>query len=571
MINNKKSVVRLLENIAIHMELKGENSFKVSAFRKAAAALEKDERGLNEIKDFTSIPGIGKATSSVIEEFIETGTSSVLEQLQQEVPKGLIPLLQIPGLGGKKISKLYQELGITNAEELKAACEKGEVQNLPGFGKKTEEKILAAIKQVGDRPERLPIWHMLELCEHIEKNLANIDGILQFARAGSIRRLREMVKDLDFIIAAADPQKVADALIHLPGIKEVTAAGKTKVSVVLEDSYGVSVDFRIVEPEQFATALHHFTGSKDHNVRMRQLAKQRGERISEYGIENKETGEIVTFSTEEDFYRHFGLPWIPPEIREDGTEVDHYRESLDLVRMEDLKGDMHMHTTWSDGAYSLEEMVEACRKKGYQYMAITDHSQYLKVANGLTPDRLKRQIEEIKKLNEKYSDIEIFSGIEMDILPDGTLDFDDELLSQLDFVIASIHSHFSQSRSTIMKRLRTALENPYVRLIAHPTGRLIGRRQGYDVDIDLLIEWAKETNTALELNANPHRLDLSADHLRKAQEAGVKFFINTDAHAVDQLRFMEIGVKAARKGWIKRKNILNTLDAKQMKRFLQIP
>lgn len=570
MMINKKSVVRLLENIAIYMELKGENSFKVSAFRKAAAALERDDRSLAEIKDFTSIPGIGKATSSVIKEFMETGTSSVLKQLQQEVPTGLIPLLQLPGLGGKKISKLYQELGITNASELKEACEKGKVQKLPGFGKKTEEKILAAIQLAGRKRERQPIWYMLELCEQIEKNLAKIEEIQQFSRAGSIRRLREWVKDLDFIIAAAHPEKVADQLLRLPGIKEVTAAGQTKVSVVLEDSYPISVDFRIVAPEEFATALHHFTGSKEHNVRMRQIAKQRGERISEYGVENKETGEIVTFSSEEAFYRHFGLPWFPPEIREDGTEIDRYSENLKLVCLEDIKGDMHMHTTWSDGAYSLEEMVEACRKKGYQYIAITDHSQYLKVANGLTPERLKRQIEEIKNINKKYSDIEIFAGIEMDILPDGTLDFDDELLSQLDFVIASIHSNFSQSRSAIMKRLRTALENPHVRLIAHPTGRLIGRRQGYDVDIDLLIEWAKETNTALELNANPHRLDLSADHLQKAQEAGVKFFINTDAHAVDQLRFMEIGAKAARKGWIKKENILNTLDAEQMKKFLQM-
>lgn len=564
----KKEIVRHLEMISTYMELKGENSFKASAFRKAAHSLEADERMLSEIEDFISIPGIGKGTAAVINEYINKGDSTALKELKQEVPAGLIPLLQLPGLGGKKIAKLYQELGITDISSLKAACEAGQVQNLPGFGKKTEEKILSAIREVGTRPERLPVAYMLPIAEMIETRLAEMKEITRFSRAGSLRRMRETIKDLDFIIATGEPGVVKKHLLKWPDIKEVTGAGDTKVSIIFAFDYDISVDFRLVKPEEFITTLHHFTGSKEHNVRMRQLAKERGEKISEYGVENIETGEVLTFNTEEEFFNHFGLPFIPPEIREDGKEVDTFSSDEELIKLSDIKGDLHMHSTWSDGAHSIEEMAEACRARGYQYMAITDHSQYLKVANGLTPERLLKQREEIKKLNEKYDDFLILSGVEMDILPDGTLDYDDELLGEMDFVIASIHSAFSQPRETIMERLKTALKNAHVDLIAHPTGRKIGQREGYDVDIDLLIQLAKETNTALELNANPNRLDLNAEYLRKAQEAGVKILINTDAHKVDTLKHMEIGVAVARKGWIKKSSVLNALDQDDLLQFL---
>ncbi|KKB37183.1 DNA polymerase/3'-5' exonuclease PolX [Bacillus thermotolerans] len=565
---NKKDIIRLLERIALYMELKGENAFKVSAFRKAAAALEADDRSLSEIDDVTKLPGIGKGTSAVIKEYQETGESAVLQELQQGVPEGLIPLLKLPGLGGKKIAKLYKELGVQNMDDLKAVCEMNKVRELAGFGAKTEEKILAAIQEAGTRPERLPVSYMLPLAEWIEEELSRMEGIHKFSRAGSLRRLRETIKDLDFIIAAGDPLLVKEQLLALPRIKEVIASGETKVSLVLEGEWDVGVDFRIVSKEEFASTLHHFTGSKDHNVRMRQLAKERGEKISEYGVESTETGEVKTFQTEEAFYHHFGLPWIPPEIREDGSEVEAFTDEGSLLKLSDIRGDLHMHTTWSDGAYSLEEMIEACRAKGYEYMAITDHSRFLKVANGLSVERLLKQNEEIRRLNERYNDIEILSGIEMDILPDGTLDYDDDVLSQLDFVIASIHSSFSQPKETIMDRLRTALENPYVHLIAHPTGRLLGRREGYEVDMDELITLAKQTNTALELNANPHRLDLSAENLRKAQEAGVKIFINTDAHATEHLEFMEVGTKAARKGWLRPETVINTYGIEEFLAFV---
>ncbi|MFS0645211.1 DNA polymerase/3'-5' exonuclease PolX [Siminovitchia sp. 179-K 8D1 HS] len=564
---NKKDVIRLLEQIAMYMELKGENPFKTAAFRKAAAALEADDRSLSEITDFTKIPGIGKGTAAVIGEFTDDGVSSVLQQLQEEVPKGLIPLLQIPGLGGKTIARLYKELNVTDVESLKAVCAAGKLRTLKGFGKKTEENIKNALEQMGRKPSRFPIAYMLPLAGQIESFLKGIKQIEQFSRAGSLRRVSETMKDLDFVIATEHPGAVKEQLLQLDG--EAAVTGDTKVTIELNASFAISVDFRIVKPGEFATALHHFTGSAEHNVRMRQIAKERGEKISEYGVENTKTGKVKTFQSEKDFFRHFQLPWIPPEIRVNGKEIDEFSETTQLIETGDIKGDLHMHTTWSDGAYSLEEMVEACRKKGYEYMAITDHSQFLRVANGLTADRLRKQNEAIKTLNEKYDDIVILSGIEMDILPDGRLDFDDGLLSELDIVIASIHSSFSQPMAKIMDRLTNALQNPHVDIIAHPTGRLIGRRDGYEVDMDMLIDLAKETNTALELNANPARLDLAYSHLQKAQETGVNIVINTDAHNIGNLDYMDIGVSYAKKGWIHPGSVINAWTKDKLLAFLK--
>ncbi|MFG6493930.1 DNA polymerase/3'-5' exonuclease PolX [Fictibacillus sp. UD] len=565
---NKKEVVRTLEQIALYLEILGENSFKVSAYRKAANALESDERTMDEIGDVSKLKGIGKGTATVIVEMMEKGESDLLVELQEKVPSELITLLQVPNLGGKKIAKLYSELGITNIESLKEACENGKVRELAGFGAKTEEKILSSLKDLGKRPERLPIAYMLPIAEKIELQLKRMTNIEKFSRAGSLRRYRETIKDLDFIISSKNPEKVKEQLLNLEGVIDVIASGGTKVSVVLDENLSVSVDFRIVEPQQFATTLHHFTGSMEHNVKMRQLAKARGEKISEYGVENIETGEVKTFETEEEFYSHFDLNWIPPEARETGDEIELFKETHELIQLSDIKGDLHLHSTWSDGAFSIEEMAEEARNRGYEFMAITDHSQYLRVANGLTPERVRMQRQEINKLNKKYSDFKIFAGIEMDILPDGTLDYDDELLEEMDFVIASIHSAFSQDKSKIMKRLKTALEHKKVDLIAHPTGRLIGRREGYDVDIEMLLKLASETDTAIELNANPNRLDLAPEWLQKAQELDVKIAINTDAHYKDTMKHMEIGAAVARKGLIKKSSVINTMTLKELETYL---
>lgn len=569
LVINKKDVIRLLETIAIYMEINGDNPFRVAAFRKAATSLEKDVRSLQEIEDFTSLPNIGKGTAATIEEYIQNGQSSVLNELKGKVPEGLLPLLQIPGLGGKSIAKLYKELGIKQVADLEKACLEKQVQTIPGFGAKTEANILNAIQAFGTKPSRLPVAFMLTVAEELEQSLKQMDGIERFSRAGSLRRMKETIKDLDYIISTEQAAFVKEQLLQLPNIKEIIAAGMTKVSITFSLDYDVSVDFRLVNEAAFATALHHFTGSKEHNIRMRQLAKNRGERISEYGVEHLSSGKLKTFATEQQFFQHFQLPYIPPEIREDGTEVDTITKDTSFLSLSDIKGDLHMHTTWSDGANSLEEMVIACRERGYEYMAITDHSQYLKVANGLSKDRLRKQQEEIQRLNEKYPDILILSGVEMDILPDGTLDFEDEFLAELDFVIASIHSAFSQSEEKIMERLTNALKNPYVHMIAHPTGRIIGRREGYELNMDRFIELAKETNTILELNANPNRLDLTTLHLQKAYEAGVMVAINTDAHQTKTLNHMEIGVAAAKKAWTKPEFIVNTLSSKQLQQFLK--
>lgn len=565
---NKKDVIKLLEKIAVYLELKGENPFKISAYRKAAQALERDDRSLSDIDDFTKIKGIGKGTSTVIDEYIENGTSKTLSQLENEIPKGLIPLLNLPGLGGKKLAKLYQELGVKDAESLKQASESGQVESLDGFGEKSAEKIIVALEDANSRPERLPIAFMLPIAERIESYLSDIPDIDDYSRAGSLRRMRETIKDIDFIISSDNPAHVRDALLEIGNIKEVIAKGETKVSVTLEDVYDVNVDFRIVAPNEFASTLHHFTGSKDHNIAMRQLAKEKDEKINEYGVEMEETGENLTFQNEKQFFEHFGLQFIPPEVRENTGEVEAFSNPVPLIELDDIRGDLHMHTTWSDGAQSLEEMVNRARGKGYEFITITDHSKFLQVANGLNETRLRKQREAIQKLNETYDDIHIFAGVEMDILPDGTLNFDDAFLKEMDFVIGAIHSSFNQSEEKIMKRLDAALENPYVSLIAHPTGRLIGRRNGYKVDVDKLIERAWETETALEINANPNRLDLSAEWAQKAQQAGVRIAINTDAHDYNMLEHMKYGVGVAQKAWIKKDTVLNTWSKSKLIEFI---
>lgn len=565
---NKKIIIRTLEKIALLLELQGENPFKVSAFRKAAAALEGDVRSLDEIEDVTALKGIGKGTAAVITELMAEGKSSVLEELEAAVPKGLVPLLKLPGLGGKKLAKLYQELNIVDAETLKAACEEGKVQSLAGFGAKTEEKILKELASFGERKERLPAWQLEPVVLEINELLANITEVQKFSVAGSFRRVKESSKDIDFIIATEHHEIVRDAILNHLAILEVVAAGDTKISLVLDYEDPVSIDFRLVKREEYATALHHFTGSKDHNVRMRQLAKAQGKKISEYGVEQPD-GTVVTFETEEQFFNHFGLPFIPPSVRESGKELDRLDEIPGLVSLDQIVSDLHMHTTWSDGAHNVNEMGEALIARGYTHGVITDHSQYLKVANGLTPERLQEQAKEIIEFNANHPEFRLYRGTEMDILPDGSLDFDDEVLKDLDFVIASIHSSFTQPLEKIMMRLKTAIDNPYVHMIAHPTGRIVGQRGGYEPDVPTLIDWAAESGKILELNANPYRLDLCVEHLVLAMEKNVPIAINTDAHAIDQLRYMDIGTKYAQKAWLKKELIVNTWSRETFESFIR--
>lgn len=563
-VMTKKDVIQLLEKIAIYMELNGENTFKVSAYRKAAQSLEIDERSLDEIKDITELKGIGKGVGEVISEYRETGTSSTLKELQRLVPEGLISLMKIQGLGSKKIAKLYKELNITDKESLQEACEAGKVSELSGFAKKTEQNILEAVKALGAKKDHYPIDLMRHLNKDIMTYLEQLEEVEHYSEAGSFRRYKEVSKDLDYIISTRHPLHVQQQLLNIPNKVKEVAVGETKVSLELEyDDETIGVDFRLVEPEAFYHTLQHFTGSKDHNIRIRQLAKAQNEKVSEYGIEQQD-GTLLQFQSEAEIYQHFGRHWIAPAIREDGSEFD--RDLNSIITLDDIKGDLHMHTTYSDGAFSIREMIEANIKKGYEYMVITDHSKSLKVAHGLQVERLLRQNEEIKNLNEEYTEIDIYSGTEMDILPDGSLDYEDDILSQLDYVIAAIHQSFNQSEEEIMKRLEHACRNPYVRHIAHPTGRIIERREGYQPNIEQLMQLAEETQTVMEINANPKRLDLNAATVKKYPN--IKLTINTDAHHVDHLDFMKYGVATAQKGFVNKDRVINTMTRDAFKNFI---
>ncbi|MBL7572979.1 DNA polymerase/3'-5' exonuclease PolX [Staphylococcus saccharolyticus] len=561
----KKDVIRLLEKIATYMELKGENTFKVSAYRKAAQSLEIDERPLDEIENVTELKGIGKGVGDVINEFKDKGESTTLMQLQKEVPEGLVPLLKIQGLGSKKIAKLYKELHIIDKTSLQKACEEGKVSELSGFAKKTEQNILDAVKVLGAKKDRYPVNQMRGLNNEIIQFIEQLEDVDKFSSAGSFRRYKEMSKDLDFIISTSHSEKVQQQLLNIPNKVKEVAVGDTKISLELSyDDETIGVDFRLIEPAAFYHTLQHFTGSKEHNIRIRQLAKERNEKVSEYGIEQSD-GNLLQLQSEAAIYEHFGVNWIAPAMREDGSEFD--KDLSHIVKLDDINGDIHMHTTYSDGAFSIREMVEANITKGYQFMVITDHSQSLKVANGLKVERLLRQNEEIKQLNEEYKEIDIYSGTEMDILPDGTLDYDNVVLAQLDYVIAAIHQSFNQSEKEIMKRLEVACKNPYVRHIAHPTGRIIGRRQGYKTNIEKLMQLAEETNTFLEINANPNRLDLNAEIVRKYPN--VKLTINTDAHHTDHLEFMKYGVATAQKGFVNKERVINTMTRDEFKTLIK--
>lgn len=563
-VMTKKDVIQLLEKIAIYMELNGENTFKVSAYRKAAQSLEIDERSLDEIKDVTELKGIGKGVGEVISEYRETGTSSTLKELQRLVPEGLIPLMKIQGLGSKKIAKLYKELNITDKERLQEACEAGKVSELSGFAKKTEQNILEAVKALGAKKDHYPIDLMRHLNKDIMTYLEQLAEVEHYSEAGSFRRYKEVSKDLDYIISTQHPLHVQQQLLNIPNKVKEVAVGETKVSLELEyDDETIGVDFRLVEPEAFYHTLQHFTGSKNHNIRIRQLAKAQNEKVSEYGIEQQD-GTLLQFQSEAEIYQHFGRHWIAPAMREDGSEFD--RDLNSIITLDDIKGDLHMHTTYSDGAFSIREMIEANIKKGYEYMVITDHSKSLKVAHGLQVERLLRQNEEIKNLNEEYTEIDIYSGTEMDILPDGSLDYEDDILSQLDYVIAAIHQSFNQSEEEIMQRLEHACRNPYVRHIAHPTGRIIERREGYQPNIEQLMQLAEETQTVMEINANPKRLDLNAATVKKYPN--IKLTINTDAHHVDHLDFMKYGVATAQKGFVNKDRVINTMTRDAFKNFI---
>jgi DNA polymerase (family X) len=571
---NNKQIAGTLHALADYMEIKGENVFKVNAFRRAARTIENSRFQIAEALDrLPELPGIGKGTAEVIREIVATGTSRYLEELKAELPPELPLLLKLPGLGPKSVHTLYHKLSVTNLDGLKQAAEKKQIQTLAGFGPKKEKKILEAIEQFQKRPERFLLHEAMAVAAVIRQRLQAIPGVEKVELAGSIRRFKETIKDIDFVLATNHPAEVAEQIAQLPEVTQVVGQGETKVSIVVDtEGLVMGVDVRLVSPGQFGSALSHFTGSKEFNIRIRQRAKQYGWKVSEYGIYDAETGQTAKFEKEADFFAHLDLPFIPPELREDRGEMEKADQSSlpALIRLEDYRGDLHAHTLYSDGAHSIKDMALAAKAKGYEYMAVTDHSRSLKVAGGLTVDEVYEQWEEIDQLNREGLGIQILKGAEVDILADGTLDYPDDLLKQMDLVIASVHTQFRQDEATMTRRIIRAMENPYVNILAHPTGRLLLRRDAYAVDVDRLFQAARETGTILELNANPHRLDLNDRLLKKAKEEyGLTFTINTDAHSTAEYDSIIYGIATARRGWLEKEDVINAYPLERLKAVLK--
>lgn len=570
MLKKNKELAKLFERMADILEFLGENPFRIRTYRRVATLIEELPEDIETAfytKKLHHMPGIGESTLLKIEEFLKTGTIKKYEELRRMVSEDLLELLDVPGVGPKTLRVAYDQLGIKTKEEFIEALKKGRFNKIKGFGPQKAMKILKGLEIWEKSKERMSLIETYPIAQEIVEYMKGLKVIDNISVAGSIRRMKETIGDIDILVSAKREhwKEIHEHFTRYYDINEVLAKGETKSSVILRS--GRQVDLRTVEPESWGAALQYFTGSKQHNIRIRDIAKEKGLKVNEYGVFRADTEERLGGRTEEEVYNLLGMQWIPPELREDWGEIELALEGRlpRLVELKDIKGDLHMHTTWSDGVNSLEEMVETAYKLGYQYIVIGDHSQSARVANGLTPERYKEQWKEIERLNRIYNPkgFYILRGAEVDILPDGSLDLPDEILEQFDFVIASVHSRFEQDNT---ERILRAMENPYVNMIGHPTGKQYGYREGYPVDINRLIEAAKETGTALELNTQ--RMDLSPENVRKCMEAGVYIGIVTDAHSARQLHLLHIGVGLARRGWATPDKVINTFDLEKLREFV---
>ncbi len=563
-------IAQAFNEIAELLELKGENPFRIRAYRRAALNVDGLAQDLAALSDeeIAALPGIGKDLAGKIRQHVATGRIDLHEDLKKEIPAGLLDILRIPGVGPKTAKMLFEERGVKSVETLEALAREGKLAGLPGIKEKAEENIrkgIALLKRIG---ERQPLGRALPLAREIVDLLRNRIPRGTFEPAGSIRRRRETIGDVDILAAGKDPEAIVSAFVGLPVFREVLEKGATKCSARTGED--IQVDLRVVERESFGAALQYFTGSKAHNIKLREMASRRGLKINEYGVFREKDARRLGGEREEDVYAAVGLPFIPPELREDTGEIEAARDGTlpDLVAPGDIRGDLHVHTNWSDGRHDLETIVAAAREKGYRYIAVTDHSRGLGVAHGLDEKRLREQIALVDAANGKLRDFRILKGTEVDIRGDGTLDLPDDVLSELDIVVASIHSGFRQPREQITKRLVCAVRNPRVSVIAHPTGRLLGEREAYDVDMEAVFREAARCGTAMEINAYPLRLDLSDVHVKEAKRRGIPIVISTDAHVRTQLDFMAYGVSVARRGWLEKKDVLNTLPAASLLRKL---
>ena len=564
-----REVAGLLSRIADLWEFKGVNRFKIVAFRRAAMVIENMAEDVEDVwrtGRLKEIGGIGEGIAHRINEYLETGKMATLEEASAEVPTSLIQLMELPGVGPSTIRLVHASLGIDDVAGLERAAREGKLRGLPGMGAKKEQNILRALEIWGRSHERIPLGLALPEAERVVSALRERGFTGPLTPAGSLRRMAETIGDIDILAAADDPEALISAFASLPFVRHVLAAGGSKGSIVTEAN--LQVDLRVVAPESYGAALQYFTGSKQHNVRLRGMARAHGLKVNEYGVFRG--AERLASRTEEEVYRAVGLPWIPPELREDAGEIEAALEGRlpRLIDEGDIRGDLHVHSRWSDGINRCEELAQAAEVRGYAYLAVTDHSPSLRIAHGLDAERLDKQLAELAELNARLRSVTLLAGSEVDIRRDGSLDWGDAELAKLDCVVASVHSGFKDDEETMTARLIRAVRHPAVNVIGHPTGRLLGSREPYRVDLPRVFAAAAEAGCALELNAFWNRLDLSAPQARLAKEAGVKFAVNTDAHQTGQLGMIRFGVGQARRGWLEPEDIINTWELARLRRFL---
>jgi len=562
----------LFDELADLLELQGANSFRIRAYRNAARTVADLTESVEDLVDdpdrsLTELPGIGKDLADKIKTIVHTGTLPQLLELRTEFPTGVLDMLKLPGLGPKKAALLFKQLGISTLMMLQAAAEAGEIAKIKGFGKKTEQTILEGLQHLAEVGSRVFLAEAKALADYVVRDLQQLPSVLQIETAGSLRRRRESVADIDLLVAACDSAPAMELLSQHPLVSKILVRGETKQSVILR--HGPQLDLRVVPEESYGAALQYFTGSKEHNIVIRRRAIDRGLKLNEYGVYRDE--QRIAGATEEEVYAAVDLPWIPPELRENRGEIDLAEQGRlpKLVELEDIRGDLHMHTTATDGTASIGEMISAAQERGLKYIAITDHSKRVTMANGLDADRLRAHWREIEKVAQEFRGIEVLRGIECDILENATLDLPDDVLAEADFVIAVLHYGLKQPKEQIHRRLLTAIESPYVSMIGHLTGRLIGRRQGAQLDRDFILKACADHGVMLEINAHPSRLDIDDVTAAAARERGIPIVINTDAHSQGGLDVMQYGVFQARRGGLEAKHVANTRTCREFRKLLR--
>jgi DNA polymerase (family 10) len=571
---NKNLIAQILDECGTLLSIKGENDFRCRAYHNAAQAIEQYEGDLGDAiaqNKLGEIRGIGDTMKAKIIEIAETGKLMFHEKLREEVPDGIVQMLRIPGLAQKKIKALRDELNITSIADLQAACERGDVAKLKGFGAKTQAKILEGIAFVDKMGNRQLLPDAEEAAAPLLTLVRATPGVQRSELCGSLRRRRETVADIDVLASAKDPDKVLDAFVQAPNVRQVLGRGPTKASVMLTN--GVQADLRVVDDASFPFALHYFTGNKDHNITMRQRAIDRGLKLNEYSLEGVENGKKLPAKDEKDLFCLLDLDFIPPEMRENTGEIQASsgHQLPDLISLDDLVGTFHCHTTYSDGKNSVEEMALAAKKLGLKYLGIADHSQSLAFTGGLTPARIRVQHKEIDAINDKLTGMRVLKGTECDILSDGRLDYEDDVLASFDYVVASVHSHFNQTREEMTERIIKAILNPYVSILGHATGRILLRRDSYSLDVDAVLKVAAETGTVIEINAHPNRLDLDWLHVKRGKGLGVRFAINPDAHRTEEIGLLKYGIDVARRGWLTKEDVVNTRPWPAVKKLFKQP